>query len=1227
MTIDLIPMGDAEMKRILSQIIPLALLLAVLAPAAFGQGWSGCDSYNDYLHWASRDAIAGTTRDVAVNGNYAYVLSDYTLRVLDVSDRANPQVVRSVVTNYVLTRAVISGERLFVVFNDGLMLYSLADPTSPTLVAEMSLGGARSVAVSGNIAVVARSSSGISFIDFSEPSSPVIRGSLNNGYVYTDVVADGSYAYVVMSGPYYWYQYPYLEVIDFSNPSSPSVRIDVSTGSGPSCVAKSGNIVAVGSSGAVQFYDCSNPSSPTSLSSFTTPESASDIRLVGGRAWISCGWSGVLSLDVSNPRYPALTGRIDSFDSVGNFDVVGHDVFLAASASGLAILSSTTDSGPPVVGRWQPGYQPSRVAAQANMVYTINTDGRMWGLDCADPRNPVQKSWVETYSSQTRLVLGGRYAYLAVPSYGLRVADIGSAAQIQMVGYLSFSGARDVAQVGDKVFVSTDYGLKIIDVSAPTSPTLVSELSALAASFVAADGRYVVTAYGAQLTVVNVADPTRPRSLGTLTLAETIQDIDMVGTRVTAAVGNTGLVIIDIANPANPVIAGVGDTPGAAVGLSVSGNLVAVADATSGIALFDAQDVAHPRLISSFLDSGGSYDVSLQADYLFSAAYQNCVTLFRAPCPSLNRAVVSAVVGGVEDAGCLAAVRAGATSGLDAGLEANVPPPAPGAYIDVAFHHPEWGSPLGDTYGADIRAPYDLDAAYDTWPIRVETNQSGTVTLRVTPNFGIGTGWGPWLRDLVSGRFVGLGPDYTYTYESIGTSDDPDIRDFELVMGGQYGIPPLTPASRDLPAGWSLVGLPLMPQYGQESLDSIVLGDAFDQTYLYSYNANGDYVPRTGTETVSAVEGLWVGAMAPFTWDMSGIPAIIGVSMPLRRGWNMVGYPLWIGTDAAGIQVDHNGSRYTWQAAVAQGLVAGSFFDYDGVTQAYQAATTLSTWHGYWLAAYADNVSLWFDYRNASTNQKFAEQCKVADTSGDWSLPISSKEGKAVVVIGGDARATQGFDALLDLPSPPASPGAKATDVGLVVDHTAWAMDTGTSFIADFVSPSCAVYAWELRVKARGAAAVELRWDPALLPVAGDLDLWVPSTGQVLVSSMRASSSCVVPMVNGRQTVEVRLNAQASPVGAIPAATSLAANFPNPFNPSTTIACDLAAPSRVSLQVFDTAGRLVRVLAAAQDLPAGHHELTWNGRDDAGRIVAGGVYFYRLDAGSFHETRKMMLVK
>jgi hypothetical protein len=91
-------------------------------------------------------------------------------------------------------------------------------------------------------------------------------------------------------------------------------------------------------------------------------------------------------------------------------------------------------------------------------------------------------------------------------------------------------------------------------------------------------------------------------------------------------------------------------------------------------------------------------------------------------------------------------------------------------------------------------------------------------------------------------------------------------------------------------------------------------------------------------------------------------------------------------------------------------------------------------------------------------------------------------------------------------------------------------------------------------------------------------------------------------------------------------ASYLSQNFPNPFNPATRIAFGLVAPGHVSLRIYDASGRLVRALVN-EERQAGRFEATWDGRDSNGRMVASGIYFYRLNAGNFEKTRKMILLK
>ena len=96
--------------------------------------------------------------------------------------------------------------------------------------------------------------------------------------------------------------------------------------------------------------------------------------------------------------------------------------------------------------------------------------------------------------------------------------------------------------------------------------------------------------------------------------------------------------------------------------------------------------------------------------------------------------------------------------------------------------------------------------------------------------------------------------------------------------------------------------------------------------------------------------------------------------------------------------------------------------------------------------------------------------------------------------------------------------------------------------------------------------------------------------------------------------------------GDNPSVSSLSQNYPNPFNPQTTIAFSLATKGHVSVRVYNVSGQLVRTLAN-ETRDSGAHTVTWDGRDQAGSPVSSGVYFYKLEAGSFAQTKKMVLLK
>lgn len=97
-------------------------------------------------------------------------------------------------------------------------------------------------------------------------------------------------------------------------------------------------------------------------------------------------------------------------------------------------------------------------------------------------------------------------------------------------------------------------------------------------------------------------------------------------------------------------------------------------------------------------------------------------------------------------------------------------------------------------------------------------------------------------------------------------------------------------------------------------------------------------------------------------------------------------------------------------------------------------------------------------------------------------------------------------------------------------------------------------------------------------------------------------------------------------LSTMPHTYSLFQNHPNPFNNATIIDFSLPVPGHVYLDVVNVLGRRVAVVLD-EELPAGRHTASWDGLDSKGHSAASGVYFYRMEAGRFKESKKMLLLK
>ncbi|MCA9742611.1 MAG: T9SS type A sorting domain-containing protein [Deferribacteres bacterium] len=137
------------------------------------------------------------------------------------------------------------------------------------------------------------------------------------------------------------------------------------------------------------------------------------------------------------------------------------------------------------------------------------------------------------------------------------------------------------------------------------------------------------------------------------------------------------------------------------------------------------------------------------------------------------------------------------------------------------------------------------------------------------------------------------------------------------------------------------------------------------------------------------------------------------------------------------------------------------------------------------------------------------------------------------------------------------------------------------------------------------------------------------SIGNTVVEMVksRPTDGKVVAGTHGRGIFSSDITTGTAESGSeIPADFAMHPNYPNPFNPSTTISFNLPRTSAVMVKIYDSVGREVRTLVNAS-LPAGTHRQLWDGRADNGERAASGMYLVRMQAGDFVASRKIMLTK
>jgi len=348
------------------------------------------------------------------------------------------------------------------------------------------------------------------------------------------------------------------------------------------------------------------------------------------------------------------------------------------------------------------------------------------------------------------------------------------------------------------------------------------------------------------------------------------------------------------------------------------------------------------------------------------------------------------------------------------------------------------------------------------------------------------------------------------------------------------------------------------------------------------------------------------------------IPTSESFAISLKKGWNLVGNPFNFPAFAEDTLSDGRPLRFF---AYEAGQWSGPIKPTDRELQPFEGYAVHCSTAGEMLV----NPNRFSSPGNYSLPKTEAS----SDKEVLWSIRIIAQcqEARDNNNLAAIAQAASRELDRLDHPEPPVI----GEYVSVYFPHRDWQTLTKTYCLDARPEPTDGEI-WEFEVKTNIRDKVNLTFE-GLDEVPSQLEVWLVDDALQITQNLRESNHYAVAgseqpkqlkLVVGKRDFVGEKLAEAQ---AIPTTYELSQNFPNPFNPSTTIRYGLPKAERVTLKIYNLLGEEVVTLVNDEPKAAGYHTAIWDGRNKIGGVVASGIYIYRIRSGSFISTKKLALVK
>jgi len=525
----------------------------------------------------------GGACEVVASGNYAY-LADYTdLRIIDISDPANPQVVGicPIICNFL----DIEGQYVFAgTENYQVKIVDVSDPAQPEVVGQILAAGIPNhLEAIGDLLLITEDWSwwGAQIFDVSNPSSPYELSRIEYPEIPLCLAATENYAYI--SFLFGEYTSGGISTVDIANPSQPQV-VSLFADIVPSSLETLDTLAYALFNGDFIVVNMGDPLALSILGLLhLTSSDLMDLAVSVNTAYVAQRWDGLSLIDTSDPFQPSVVATYNTINDISDVTLQGDLAYVSAEEFGIRILDIYTPQSPAEIGCFVPAaFSYVHNSDIADSLLFLAASSGFWIVDVSDPSIPALISFLDLDGDIQAVKVSGDMAYLAAYDYGLYIVNIANPTQPFIVHHLAlpdYSYGLDTD--GSLLYIAQSwYGLIIMDISDPSNPV---ELGHFDTPSCASDVKYYGgCAYIADgwegLRCIDVSNPSQPVETWSMNYAGWSNGIDAYDGHAYLASTTSGLHVLQISPHSSPIEVGNYNTPGYAFGVAAAGNYAYVAD-------------------------------------------------------------------------------------------------------------------------------------------------------------------------------------------------------------------------------------------------------------------------------------------------------------------------------------------------------------------------------------------------------------------------------------------------------------------------------------------------------------------------------------------------------------------------------------------------------------------------------------------------------------------------